>query len=443
MKPTLHIICWIIIIVASFLSIRATVFGLESLLEDDGVPILVITMVILVQATLVVAGTQMFSSNNLVYRAAYLMATIFSITFGISYFLVYAGLEEQIIQEQFSEAKNQLSDNIEHSKATLDEFQTALNNLTEHSIAQANREKITGGTCQNAEYVGQGPRYRLRTNDAKRLKLHARQVSDVNGQLSGLSQQLANTPSHRTNILRQLTIQSGSLIKSRRITDAQQWVNERINKREHRDEQTGQYFLCSDSIFDSLGGMVASVELRSLDIPDLHQSRKGSGFKVTGLIWRSLLTLNFEKITPYHLLSILFTFLVEGVVLLMLYALHQKKSSLQEHLNNMNKIDQISDRFIPLLGRITHNYRNELIDLQKHWNDKDNHYRANVQMDTRGAELALCLERLGIAKKVDTWISKIAAMSGHQRKYRKFKFNKPLMQDLLIYQTEQQTARSY
>ena len=430
--------CWIIVVVASVLSIRATVFGLESLLAGGSVPILIIAVAILIQATLVVCGTQMFGINSKIYRYAYLLAASFSVTFGISYFLVHAGLEEQIIQEQFSGAKNRLSDNVERSKATLDEFQNALINLVAHSNQQADKERSTGGTCQNIEYVGDGPRYRLRKNDARSLNFHAKQVGDVNRQLDKLSGQLANIPDHDASMLRRLTIRSASLVNSKRIVDVQQWVNQRVNKREHQDEVTGQYFPCLDSTFDSLGRIVTLVELRALDVPDLHHSREGSGFKITASIFHNLLTLNFEKITPYHLLGILFTLLVEGVIWLMLYALHQGKSPLQEHLSSLNKANQISDRVMSLLDRITNSYSGELIDLQSRWNDRGGYYRASIQLGTRSADFALWLERLGIAKQTNNWISKGAGMLGHQRKHRMFKFNKLLMQSLLMHQAGQQ-----
>lgn len=434
-------IYWLIIIAASCLSVRASIFGLEALVADGKVPVLGIIMVVLVQATLLVAGSNMFGTRNLIYKGTYVLAASFSITFGISYFLVHAGLEEQIIKEQVADAKTRLSDNMERSRASLDEFQNTLENLVVHSNKQAKIEENDGGTCQDAKYTGQGPRTRLRAKDAEMLGSHAGEVAEVSKDLDILSEQLAGISGRDVAGLRQITNRTGDLIGSERLTDAQQWVSERISRRDHYDEDSGQYFLCQDDRLEFLGHIVTSVKLHVLEVPELHQSREGSGFKITASILYSLLALNPENITPYHWLAVLFTFLVEGIIWLMLYTLYQAKSPLQEHLNRLDKVNKISDYSTnSILEKIINSYSEELTCLQTNWKDTGSYYKVDVQHGTGGENLALYLESLGIAQKTDVWIRKIGAMLGHQHKYQRFQFDKLLMQDLLAYRAGQQAA---
>lgn len=313
---------------ASLLSVIATSSGLQDLVIGADAPLLAWGLVALVQCMLIVAGRSMFSGNT-TNKIVYIMAASFSVFFGIAYFLQKIGLEEHIAQQQFQSEKTKLADVMEGNAFRMESFQGALTSLAEYSEVKANQEKSTGGSCDSNDYVGEGPRYRLRMDDADWLKFHSQRVSGITQKMDDLTGKFEKMMKNDVNELRKILVHSNGLLKSTEIEQAKQWVDERIESQDHYDEKSDEYFRCPDKNFRALARGVLETEMKPLKIPEIHQVNKGSNFELTMGILHTLFKGGFKELTVYHLFALTLGLMVEVCIWFMLRTIHIKEKELR------------------------------------------------------------------------------------------------------------------
>jgi len=425
---------WIILILGSYLSVRASTTGFSSFLGfESAIPANAVILVIIVQCMMIISAREMFVTRKLVYVCAYLCGSCFSILFGIPYFMASTGLENQIATERVEENSQVLMADIERSRQKLFEFQSAFDSLADYSRVQAQRETEGIGTClDGVNLSGPGPRQRLRLNDEKITALHSSRLGELTNSLDQLANiALSGNSNKDVQLLRSTAIRTAALTSSSQIFSARRWVNERLESgtSQFMDASSGKYFSCPDSVFDELGKGILSIQFEQANLPELHITREGSSTKLSFSMLAALASGDIESLSTYHYLAILLALCVDGVVLFSLYSMNEQSSSLKRIVEGCIRIEEeFRHGFIK---RFIDEFSNELTALQRMGLWSLGHLIIDVVIGSRMEAMLLGLERFGLAVRVERPVWHFTRWSNSKASY---KLNRRHVKELLVHQ---------
>ena len=102
------------------------------------------------------------------FVGGYILLTLISVGFGYGFYWTH--IESQSAAQRAAETETaRLGRNFTAAFGRLDESLSALDAVARMSVARAEEEAATGGTCGAGMQAGPGPRYRLRINDAETM----------------------------------------------------------------------------------------------------------------------------------------------------------------------------------------------------------------------------------------------------------------------------------
>lgn len=209
------------------------------------------------------------------WLSIYLICVFFSVGFGYSFWFEHIRVEDY--------AKEVYSGQINANKSKLTVFEqsytqlaSTLNNLAEYSKRIAKKEKEHGGTCDANSPPGDGPRKRLREQDAETFKgflPHFEQQRDkIRETVTSVRAETENVDLTRLDevkrTLNEAVHEANGLKRDPQFEQLKAVLKRRIEAGRRGFTRDGETFTCEDQVLEAQG-----LAIQNIDLPELKEVR--------------------------------------------------------------------------------------------------------------------------------------------------------------------------
>lgn len=421
------------LITSSILSFIASYTGFAAFTAaDQQVPINAVCLVAILQCVMLISAREYFRNRKWLYALSYLVCMSFSLLFGIPYFISQTGLEQQIMAEQIEHSQRQLQQQVHYNRQVFMAMAASFDELASYSQQRAKTEEKQAGTCQDGDTItGDGPRLRLRKNDALMMSAFAADMSELATTLTSKPEvDIETGVNAQAEAVFQQAASVSAIVRSPQITSAKVWLTSRLESgnSQHFDQLSGRYFRCVDQGFNSLAQAILQTRFQSMSMPSLHSVRDGSATKLAFESVGALVTGQFELLTAYHFLAMLLALLVDGCILFAIFIISQHDSTVNSELETT--VELARSRYRGLINKVIHSFDEELDLLQRQARRHQRHVSIWVEEHSRVEELLMRLEKFGLAKqRRHSWWRRLARQNRQQRCYH---LEPKVLKELLI-----------